>query len=306
MKKITINTTSFGELDTEPLDILKKRGIDITLNPYGRKLEKKEIIELCRGSVGVVAGTEKMDVDVMKVLPDLKVISRCGVGMDNVDLNAAGKLGIKVFNTPDAPTTAVAELTIALMLDCLRGISRSDRIIRSGRWTKTMGRLLEGKVVGVIGYGRIGRAVSRLCQAFGAKVLACDIAVVSDPAGASVVSFDEVISGSDIVTLHAPVERAKGYLINSGNISMMKKDSYLINTSRGELVDENAIYDALKVGMIAGVAMDVFEKEPYTGKMRELDNVVLTTHVGSYAKESRVLMEKEAVENLLKGLEGGL
>jgi D-3-phosphoglycerate dehydrogenase / 2-oxoglutarate reductase len=304
MRKVLISTTSFAKDDPNGLARLTKAGIEYRLNPYGRKLSKEEIVALASGMDGIIAGTESLSGDVLKQLKGVRVISRCGTGLDNVDLKAAQELGIKVYNTPDAPTDAVAELTLGLILDCLRSLSKCDRDIRAGLWQKPMGRLLKGKVMGIIGYGRIGRTVAKLAAAFGAGVLAYDIAVISAPGPAKAVDFAALIADSDIITLHVPSGRANEYLIGPKEIAKMKKGAYLINASRGGLVDEAALYEALRSGQLAGAGIDTFEKEPYTGKLSEFDNVVLTSHIGSYARESRIMMEQQSVENLLIGLEG--
>jgi D-3-phosphoglycerate dehydrogenase len=232
------------------------------------------------------------------------VISRCGAGLDNVDLKSADELKIKVYNTPDAPTDAVAELTVGLMLDCLRLISKTDRNIRKGIWEKPMGSLLRSKNTGIIGFGRIGRALSKILQAFGSNVFAYDIAAVAGSQGVQIVPFEELIRKSDIISLHIPASSEKKYIIDAPVISMMKEGAYLFNVARGGLVDEDALFQALRSGKIAGAGIDTFESEPYSGKLMEMENVVLTSHIGSYARDSRILMEKQAVLNLLKGLGG--
>ena len=303
MNKIFISTTSFGEYDSSPIELCEKNGYAVLRNPYGRTISPDELIKLANDAVGIIAGTEIMTKDVLSQLPLLKVISRCGVGLDNIDLVAADDAGIKVFNTPDVPTQAVAELTIGLMLASLRRISEADRSIRTGKWNKPMGNLLAGKIIGIIGYGRIGKAVSKLAGAFEAKVITFDIKPPSKVSMVKTVSFDELITTSDIITLHLSSKYSKECIINSDVIAKMKNRAYIINTSRGGLIDENALYDALKSGKLAGAGIDTFTEEPYTGKLAELDNVVLTPHIGSYAKEARIAMEKQAVDNLLKGLE---
>jgi D-3-phosphoglycerate dehydrogenase len=282
--------------------MLKEAGLEVSLNPHKRKLTEVEVEELLRDIDGLIAGVEPLTEKVMKSASRLKVISRCGVGMDSVDLEAAEKLGIKVFNTPDAVTPAVAELTIGLMLSCLRHIPQSHDIIKNGHWSKQMGYLLKGKRVGIIGFGRIGAEVGRLVSAFGADVLYHDPADVSCPAGAECVDKDTLIQSADIISLHASCGKRQCPLIGSDEIKKMKNSAMLINTSRGELVDEQALYYALSKGEVLAAGIDVFQNEPYTGPLRELDNVVLTCHIGSYAKEARARMELEAAENLLRGL----
>lgn len=299
---ILISTSSFAEYDQSVLDELQE--FNVILNPYKKTLSEAEIGELLvRYEVtGLIAGVESLTREALTAANTLKVISRCGAGLDNIDLKAAAKLGIKVFNTPDAPTNAVAELTLGLILDCLRKISFSDRGIRKGTWIKTMGNLLQGRIVGIIGFGRIGRTVGNLVRAFGAEVIYNDLVKDSEFDWARWVKLDELLRSADIISLHLPLVDTDDYFINAEKISLMKEGAILINTSRGGLVDEDALYNALKSGKLASAGFDVFEKEPYSGKLTELDNVVLTCHIGSYAIESRILMERQAVENLLKGL----
>lgn len=301
MYKIAITTTSFGKYDNEPLNLLRKNGFETVLNPYGRKLKKEEVFELCRDAVGVIAGTETLDADTLEKLANVKVISRCGTGLDNVDLDVTRKLGIKVFNTPDAPTIAVAELTIGLILNLLRKINRMDFALRQDRWEKLMGNLLYGKNVGIIGFGRIGKKVAELLKPFGCRIKYYDPEVVTADSDIKKVELNELLEGSDIISIHVST---KEQIIGESEIKQIKKGAWLVNVSRGGVVDENALYHALKEGYLAGAAIDVFVQEPYMGPLKELGNVILTPHVGSYAKEARIKMEMYAVENLLKGLEG--
>jgi D-3-phosphoglycerate dehydrogenase len=300
---ILISTSSFAEYDKSILDDIPEE-FNVILNPYKKTLNESEIGELLvQYEVnGLIAGVETLTMEVLTAANTLKVISRCGAGLDNVDLKAAAKLGIKVFNTPDAPTNAVAELTLGLILNCLRKISFSDRGIRKGTWRKTMGNLLQGRVVGIIGFGRIGKTVGNLVRAFGAEVIYNDLVKDSEFDWARCVKLDELLRSADIISLHLPLVDTSDYFINAEKISLMKEGAILINTSRGRLVDEDALYDALESGKLASAGFDVFEKEPYSGKLAEVDNAVLTCHIGSYATESRILMERQAVENLLKGL----
>lgn len=300
--KIVVSTSSFGKYDDRPLEMLKQAGIEYELNPHGRKLTGDELVKLAVGAVGLIAGTESIDKNVLRSLKDLRVISRCGVGLDNVDLQAAAKTGVKVINTPDGPTDPVVELTMGLILSALRFISLSDASTRKGLWQKRMGGLLRTKTVGIVGFGRIGRRLAVVLQAFGAKVVAHDIAAVPAAEGVEFMPLADLLARADIVTLHIPSSK-KGHLIDKQAISKMRSGAFLVNAARGGLVDEVALYDALKSGKLAGAAIDTFEKEPYRGKLTELENVVLTPHIGSYAKEARVNMEIQAVENLLKGLE---
>ena len=304
-KKILISTSSFGTCGTEPLDMLKKYDYDIIINPYSRKLTTQETKNLAKDCIGIIAGVELLDKDVLHSLPSLKCISRCGSGMDNVDLVTAAELNICVKNTPLGPTRAVAELTIGLIFDVLRQISLRDRTIRSGGWNKSMGYLLKGKKVGIIGLGRIGKNVAELLLNLNTQVYGYDVNPDTEWMMKNKIkntSINELLKSCDIISIHVPYSSDTKYLIGAEEFAKMKKDSFLINVARGGIVDETALYTYLKNKHLSGAAIDVFEKEPYSGPLAELDNVVLTSHVGSYAKEARLDMEIESVQNLIDGL----
>lgn len=301
--KTAITTSSFAKLEASPLDLLHTRGLAPAINPEGRKLDAAEVVEFLQGVAGVIAGTEPLDADVLNALPDLKVISRCGAGMENVDLEAAAGLGIRVFNTPGAPTLPVAELTVGLILDLLRKVSLMDRNLRRGLWNKLMGSLLFGKKVGIVGFGRIGQKTAELLLPFGVKIKYCDTFAISCSLDCEPSDFEELLEWADIVTLHCPSPASGEPLLGSEGMGRLKEGAFLINAARGGLVDEDALRKALTDGNLAGAALDVFENEPYKGPLTELDNVILTPHIGSYAAEARVAMERQSVENLLCGLE---
>ena len=299
--KIVITTSSFATYDSSPLDELKKNRIDYTINPYGRKLTKDEVIDLVKDADGLVAGTEQLNEDVLQQLTKLKVISRCGAGMDNVDLEKAKELNITVYSTPYGPTLAVAELTLGLMLDLLRKITAMDSELRTGVWKKQMGSLLSGKKVGILGFGRIGQKVAELLSPLGVEISYYDIRKVEG--AITIMSKNELLSWADIITLHCSANADGKPVIGESELRLMKDNSWLINASRGGLVDEKALYSALKEGKLSGAALDVFNNEPYEGPLCSLDNVILTPHIGSYAKEGRIQMEKDAVQNLIDGLQ---
>lgn len=297
--KIAITTSSFAEHDSTPLSLLKN--FELKINNLGRKLNKEETLALCQDCAGVIAGTENYDREVLTKLSGLKIISRCGSGTESIDLKAASDLDIKVINTPTGPTLAVAELTIGLIFDLLRNISSADREIRKGTWKKHMGSLMKGKNVGILGFGRIGQKVAEFLNPFEVSIAYYDIKhALSHPLYARK-DLGELLSWADIITLHCAGQDMKT-IIGKDELSRMKTGVFLINTSRGEFLDEEAVYEALKSKKIAGFAADTFIKEPYAGKLTELDNTVLTPHMGSYAKESRIEMEIQTVNNLLKNL----
>lgn len=297
--KIAITTSSFAKDSSEPLDMLKNRGIEYILNPYGRALSEDEAIELLAGCAGVAAGTEPLTERVFAALPKLKTVSRCGVGMDNVDLVAAKNRGIVVKNTPDGPTRAVAELTLGLALALLREIPAMDRDIRAGVWKKRMGCLLDEKKVGIIGLGRIGLATAKLFAALGAEVAYAD-PVASHPDFARK-DLESLLAWAELITVHAPPAK-DGFLLNAKRLGLLRQGAWLINAARGGIVDESALAELLKEGQLKGAALDVFGQEPYTGPLTGLNNVILTPHIGSYAKEARIRMEIDTIANLLDGL----
>jgi len=305
--RIFISTTSFAEYDKTPLDLLESSGFKVILNPYKRKLKPEEVVKLARDCDGIIAGVEQLTEEVFKQLPKLEAVSRCGVGTDNVDLEAARKRGITVSSTPNAPTQSVAELTVGLILNLLRRVNLSDRWVRSGTWSREMGQLLFGKTIGIVGLGRIGKRVAELLRPFGVKILASEPKPDKkwvEENKVSLTSLEELLRESDIVTLHIPYTEQNRNLINAERLKIMKEGAILINTSRGGLVDEGALYQALKSGHLSGAALDVMEVEPYRGPLKELDSVILTPHIGSYALEARVQMEMEATKNLINMLTG--
>jgi D-3-phosphoglycerate dehydrogenase len=305
MKKILISTSSFGKYDKAPLERLINMKCKIDLNPHGRELKESEIKELLNGVEGLIAGTEPLTRKVIYSAQNLKVISRCGIGIDNIDLEAMNERGIKLYRTPEGPALAVAELTLGFVLDSLRYISYLNRKIRSGGWEKKMGRLFTGKTVGIVGVGTIGKRLATLLRPFNCRILARDHVTDMEFARENNINYvhlDELLKESDIVTLHLPLDNDTKGLFNRNHFLQMKDGAIFINTSRGKIVNEDDLYDVLREGKIAHACLDVYRNEPYTGKLKKLDNVTLTCHVGSYAKEARMKMEEEAVENLLKGL----
>ncbi|MCE7915774.1 MAG: hydroxyacid dehydrogenase [Nitrosomonas sp. PRO4] len=303
MNTLIISTSSFDIDNNPPLQHLLKNGLKIVTNPHRRKLTENEIIALLKDdAVGLIAGIEPLTERVFQSANHLKVISRCGAGLDSVDLIAAKSHGITVLNTPEAPAQAVAELTMGLMLALLRQINPIDRAVRNGEWPRAQGRLLAAQTVGIIGLGHIGRRVARLCQAFEATVMAYDPYASLVPTDVTVVSLETLLATADIITLHLPYSTDSHHLLNAQTLAAMKPEAIVINAARGGLVDENALLEALKSGKISAAALDVFEQEPYHGQLIECGNVILTSHVGSLARESRQRMEIEAAENLLQGL----
>ncbi|WP_027188557.1 phosphoglycerate dehydrogenase [Desulfovibrio cuneatus] len=300
--KVAITTSSFAQFSEEPLRLLAEKGLTPVLNPHGRALTEDEAIAVLQGCVAVAAGTEPLTERVFASLPELKVVSRCGVGMDSVDQEAAKARGIAVRCTPDGPTRAVVELTLGYALDLMRQVTRMDAEMRQGVWKKRMGNLLFGKTVGIIGFGRIGRAVGQAFAHMGAKPEWYDPFSTGESTFPRHDTMQSLLASADIVTLHCSKPKDGKPVLDAAAIAAMKPGAWVINAARGGLIDEEALYTALKEGKLSGAALDVYAKEPYTGGLCALPNVVLTPHIGSYAKEARIQMEIDTIKNLIEAL----
>jgi D-3-phosphoglycerate dehydrogenase len=278
------------------LERLRQAGFQVKDNPYKRKLTQEELLELLPGITGIIAGLEPLNRQVMAA-SELKVISRVGVGLTNVDLEAAEELGIAVRYTPDAPTTAVAELTVGCLLSLLRRVAEMDRALHQRRWDKCVGCQLSGRTVLLVGLGRIGLAVARLLGPFNVRLLGADPAVDQAPKGIELVSLEDGLAQADVISLHASGTEP---ILGPAELEIVKPGAFLLNPSRGELVDEAGLTAALDSGRLAGAWLDAFWREPYDGPLTGYDNVILTPHVGSYSAECRLDMEMQAVENLIE------
>lgn len=304
-----ISTTPFGECDPQPIELLNKAGVNYRLNPVGRRLTSAQLAEYIGDADVLIAGTEPIGQSVFDKAPNLKLIARVGIGLDSVDLNEARKRGIRVSYTPDAPSLAVAELTVGLMVDLLRGISIADRGIRVGRWQRYAGKRIANSCIGIIGVGRIGtKVIQHLTGGFpGVKILANDIlpnnSFNSNPS-VKWVGKDELLKNSDIVSLHVPLTPDTYHLIRRETLSIMKKGAFLINTSRGAVVNENDLLTALGNKHLSGAALDVFENEPYQGDLLSSHSCIFTCHMGSMTIDCRARMEIEAAEDACRFIGG--
>jgi D-3-phosphoglycerate dehydrogenase / 2-oxoglutarate reductase len=297
---VLLGPSSFGETDAAPRDVIAAAGFRLIENPVKRRLTKDEVRALLTPDVvGLIAGLEPLDRDVLAG-SKLRALSRVGSGMSNVDAAAAEQLGIAVRSTPDGPTQAVAELTLASMLALVRGVPAMNTAMHDGAWPKTIGGQLSGKTVAVVGYGRIGRRVASLVRAFGASVIAVDPSLSGTEAdGVPVRPLDEALAAADIVTLHVAGENE---IIGERELALMPRGSWICNAARGGVVGEAALQRALDSGQLAGAWLDCFVNEPYDGPLRAYPQVLLTPHVGSYTRECRLKMEMDAATNLLEAL----
>jgi D-3-phosphoglycerate dehydrogenase len=294
----------FCEADDTPRRLLREAGCEVRENPFGRRLLRQEVSRLLAEAEAVIAGVEPYDAKVLAALPTLQCISRCGVGTESIDLEAARRRGIAVYTTPDEVTEPVAQLTVALILALARHLPQHLDAARAGRWEKHAGVLLSEWTIGLIGFGRIGRAVERLLRPFSPRILAADPALTSGdvPDAVQCVELAALLAQADVVSLHASRPVDAGPLLGRHELSAMKRGSYLVNTARGHLVEEAALVDALQSGHLAGAALDVFAEEPYTGPLARFPQVIATPHVASLTRASRAAMERRCAQNVVDWL----
>ncbi len=292
-------------LHEKAIDVLKNAGFEVVYEEYP---DEERLIELA-GDVDaiIVRSKPKVTRRVIEAAPKLKVIGRAGVGLDNIDLNAAKERGIKVVNSPAASSRSVAELAMALMFNVARKIAFADRKMREGVWAKKqcMGIELEGKTLGIVGFGRIGYQIAKIAKAMGMNVLLYDPYPNEERAkevGGTFVSLEDLLKESDVVTLHVPLVDATYHLINEERLKLMKPTAILINAARGAVVDTNALVKALEEGWIAGAGLDVFEEEPLPKDhpLTKLDNVVLTPHIGASTVEAQMRAGVQVAEQIVE------
>lgn len=291
----------------DAMKLLEDAGIQVTYKEYPSEKELSELV--VDADILFVRSKPLVTAEVISKAEKLKIIARAGVGLDNIDVKAAEAKGIRVINTPEAPTRSVAELTIGLMLAVARKIAYSDRKMREGKWVKkeAEGIELRDKTLGIIGLGRIGREVATIAsKGLGMKILYFDIYRVSPEVerelGATYVDLETLVKESDVISVHVPLTPETKGLISESLLRMMKKNAILINTSRGGVVDTKALIKALKEGWIAGAGLDVYEEEPLPPNhpLTELDNVVLTPHIGASTEEAQERAGIDAVKKVLE------
>lgn len=308
MSKVLITTVPFGDKNRLPLEFLEDAGIDYLINPLGRKLKEAELADMISDFDVLIAGTEPITEKVMSRACRLKLISRVGIGLDSIDLLAAEQRGIQVSYTPDAPAPAVAELTIGLMLSLLRHIHLSNLQMHRGEWHRYFGRRISEVTIGIIGTGRIGGRVLRRLSAFGTpRILVNDIHPnphVANELKLEWVGKEEIYRQADLISLHLPLTVHTKNMIRREQLLQMKPDALLINTSRGDIVNEQDLAEVLKAGHLAGAAVDVFEQEPYCGDLSGIERCLLTSHMGSMSIDCRTRMEIEATEEVVRFLKG--
>lgn len=297
------------------LEVLRKASCDFEVKPTDELVSKEELLEKVKGRDALLCLlTEKIDKDIIKAGDKLKIIANYAVGYDNIDVEAATRSGIWVSNTPGVLTETTADMAWALMFSIARRIVEADKFVRAGKfkgWSATMllGGDVYGKTLGIVGAGRIGVSVAKRAVGFNMRIIYADVRpnleMESDKIGAKKVDMDTLLKESDFVSIHVPLMPETRHLIGRRSLAMMKPTAYLINTSRGPVVDEEALVEALRNKVIAGAGLDVYEKEPEVHPgLIELDNVVLAPHIASGSVETRGKMAIMAAENVVAALSG--
>jgi D-3-phosphoglycerate dehydrogenase len=307
--KILVTPTSYGKNDPRLKSDLEAQIFQVTYNPTGKPLTSSEVAALLPGVDGFIAGLDAIDRAALEHADQLKVISRYGVGVDNVDLEACKEKGIIVTNTPGANSVSVAELALGLMLALARQIPEAVQNVQQGKWPRLSGISLEGKTVGILGLGAIGKQLAKRLSGFDCKIMAYDPFAETAYAaehGIELGSMDSVVAAADFLSLHLPLTPETKNLVNDGFLAKMKKGSYLINTSRGEAVDETALLRALESGHLRGAGLDAFTVEPPdpANPLLHLPQVIATPHLGAQTDGATSNMGWFAMRDCLAVLRG--
>jgi len=299
------------QVNTTLKEILEKNGLKVTYEP---EITPEQIAEkIGTFEVVVVRSRTKMTRELVEKADKCQIIARVGVGLDNIDQDAAKEKNIRVINAVEGAITAVAELVIGLMLSMAREIPRADREIRDGNWIKKelMGSELKGKYLGIVGLGNIGKRLGRLAKALNMNIIGYDVTPIDDEfskeVGLMKADLDTLLSSADYVSFHVPLLDSTHHMINAEKLKIMKNTARIINTARGGVIDEEALYNTLKDGNLAGAALDVFEAEPATGnKLTTLPNFIATPHMGAQTKEAQLLAANVIAEKIIQVLRGVL
>jgi D-3-phosphoglycerate dehydrogenase len=306
--KVLVSTAPFGKINQLPLELLRSVDAEVVFNPLNRKLSSDELSELIPKFEVLIAGTENINSKVLSCAPNLKLISRVGIGLDGIDLQMTRQLGISVSYTPDAPAPAVAELTLGMMLTLLRHVPEASSDMKNGIWKRRFGRRIPEITIGILGVGRIGGRVLRRLAAFGSpRVLVNDVQPrndITDALKLEWVDKEQIFREADLISIHLPLNASTKNLVGKDQLGLMKDDAILINTARGGIVNELDLVNALTDGKFSGCGVDVFEEEPYYGPLKDFDRCLLTCHMGSMSVDCRAKMEIEATEEAIRYMRG--
>jgi D-3-phosphoglycerate dehydrogenase / 2-oxoglutarate reductase len=309
MTKVLVTARSFRKMQGEHWRVLQDAGCEIVTPEQDQPLKEAEMISLIGDMDAVLVGNDAVTENVIAAAPHLKVVSKHGVGVDNVDVPSATRAGVVVTNTPGANQVAVAEMAVALIMALTRKLAYHDTLVKSGGWSRIIGTELAGKTVGLVGLGRIGKEVVLRLEGFQVKFLAYDVYqdnIFAAEHSVRFVELNELLAESDIVTLHAVLTADTQRFIGEKELARMKPGAYLVNTARGGLVDEQALYRALAENRLAGAGLDVFAEEPPTNSplLQLGDKVLLAPHLGAQTTETVLRMGKMAAENIVQVLKG--
>ncbi|RKL63387.1 hydroxyacid dehydrogenase [Thermoanaerobacteraceae bacterium SP2] len=306
---VLITSRSFSQVSDEPVKILRENNINYKFKEKPGLMEEKDFLEVIDEFDAIIIGADKINGNVLNSSKRLKLICKHGTGVDNIDIEAARKNGIIVTNVPATNSNAVADFTFGLIIDLLRKISDNIISVRNGEWVKTIGVDIYGKTIGIIGFGEIGKRVAKRAIGFDMNVLAYDPYLNGSLNSFSHVKFvdmDLLLRSSDIVTIHVPLNQNTINLIDEDELNKMKKGAFLVNTSRGGIVNESALYEYLKKGHLAGAALDVLKVEPApkNNPLLTLENVLITSHIASYSKEALNAVSMICAKNVVKFFSG--
>ena len=302
-ENVFVALQSFCEGDDQPRQELKRAGLRLQENRLGRRLRREEMPDVLQKADAVLAGIEPYDAETLECLPRLRCISRCGTGTDSIDLEMARKRGVAVLTTPDEVVEPVAQMALAMLLALARNFPLHWNDSRRGEWKKRTGHLLSEWRVGIAGFGRVGKAFYEYLRPFGCAVRVYDPNLPAQrfPPKIRCADLESLLRESDVLSLHAALPSDAPPLLGRREFALMRKDSRLINTARGRLVDEAALIEALESGHLSGAALDVYESEPYTaGKLCQLPQVLCTPHVASLTARSRGEMELRCARNVIE------
>lgn len=308
-ERVLVCARTFQELEGAHKEVLKEAGFEIIPSGLDRRLTAEELAERLPGMVAVIVGVDEVSEKALQGADILKVISMNGVGLDRIDVKAATRRGIVVTNTPGTNADSVADHALALILAQARLIPQHDRAVRSGRWTRIAGRELKSRRLGMVGLGHVGKAVALRALAFGMHVQAYDPLLdraFCSAHGIDIIDLKGILSTSDVLSLHCPVTSSTRNLINASSITTMKRGAILINTSRGELVDETALVEALASGHLSGAGLDVFSTEPpRESPLWKMEQVILSPHLGGNTEEAILRTAYQSAINVVAVLRGG-
>jgi D-3-phosphoglycerate dehydrogenase len=303
MSHIFVALSTFSAYDNAPLVLLQHSGVPFSIHTTGKRITKEELLATAKNATVIIAGVESYDEEVLSGLSVLQCIVRCGVGVDAIDHEAARKKNITVLNTPDIPALAVAELAMAMYLSLSRNLRPQANSMGQKKWERVSSHLLSNKTIGIVGFGKIGRKIAELLVPFQVRLIVYDPFVdesIVKKFNGTLTDKDTLLRSSDIVSVHAARTKDESAIIAGNDYAVMKQGAILVNLSRGGIIDEEGLADALESGRLSGAGLDVFAQEPYKGRLCEFENVILTPHSATLPAETRVAMELECVDKALR------